>query len=198
MNDNQDFAMKSGFVLLSAVAALLASVPAQAITIGTVDGNGNVVDTSFSTASMLSIAIDASNNRTVSVQVLTDLNDPAVLPLNGLVRNLIGLGITQIDLALAGASFANLGGASGTFGSVASVSGGSDWARIRLAPAENVEVAFGDWFLDGSASDFGIRLEGNPGSFTLSVTAVPEPDTIVLWAAGLAGIGILARRRRNR
>ncbi len=195
-HDPKDITMKTSFLLLASCAALLASAPARAISIGTVNGNGNLVDTSFSSASMLSIAIDALNTRPVSVQVLTSSSDPAVLPLNGLLRNLIGLGISQVDLVLSGASFASMGTAAGSFGSVATVTGGGTLAQIRLAPAENFEVAFGDWFLNGAGSDFGINLMGNNGSFTLSVSAVPEPGAWALWAAGLAFVAGLARRRR--
>jgi PEP-CTERM motif len=194
--------MKKTLPLLAAcAAALLAAAPAHAITIGTVTANGNTVDTSFSTASMLSVAVDARNNLPVSVQVLTEAGDPAVLALNGLVRNLIGLGIPQVRLTLTGASFANAGGATGTFGSVPSVSGGgngSSWAAITLAPSEMVEVSFGDWFQDGSQPDFGINLAGVDGAFTLSVTAVPEPGTVALWALGIAALGGVARRRMGR
>jgi hypothetical protein len=194
-HDPEDITMKTSFLLLASCAALLASAPARAISIGTVNGNGNVVDTSFSSASMLSISIDALNNQPVSVQVLTSAGDPAVLPLNGLLRNLIGLGVPQVDLMLSGASFANMGTATGSFGGVATVSGGGMQAQIRLAPAENFEMAFGDWFLDGAGSDFGINLAGNNGAFTLTVSAVPEPGAWALWAAGLAFVAGLARRR---
>lgn len=187
--------MKTSFLLLASCAALLASSPARAITIGTVNSNGNLVDTSFSNASMLSVGIDAVNTQSVSVQVLTSNSDPAVLPLNGLLRNLIGLGISQVDLVLSGASFANMGTAVGSFGSVASVTSNGTSVQIRLAPAENFEVALGDWFLNGAGSDFGINLAGNNGAFTLSVSAVPEPGAWALWAAGLAFVAGLARRR---
>lgn len=180
---------------LGALALAAAAAGAQAYTIGTVSANGNVVDTSFATDAMLSLAIDAKNFQPVTFTIGVQAGDPEVLPFNALWRNLVGLGVPQLEIVLQGATFATLGGAAGTFGTQAFVSGGPGQATIRLLPAENVEVAIGDWFLDGARTDFGINLADALPSFTLSVSAVPEPDMLALWAAGFAVTGLVAYRR---
>jgi MYXO-CTERM domain-containing protein len=185
---------------LAAAIALGAALPgaASAFTIDSVAANGNGVDTSWSTASMLSVEIDAKAfPGNVSITVGVESGDPDVLRFNALLRNLVGLGLTMVDLQLGGASFAQIGGAAGTFGSLATVSGDGAAARIKLAPPEFVEVAIGDWFLDGQRLDFGIRLPAAGQSFTLGVSAVPEPGTWAMWAAGLMVVAGAARRRRT-
>ena len=181
---------------LAALALAATAATAQAYTIDAITDNGNVVDTSFATGSMLSIGIDGRNFQPVTLTLGVQPRDPEVLPFNALWRNLVGLGVPQIDLVLQGATFATLGGAAGTFGTQAVVSGGPGLATIRLVPPENVEVAIGDWFLDGARADFGINLADATPSFTLTVSAVPEAGTLALWASGLALMAGWARRRR--
>ena len=175
------------------------AAPSYAFTVSTLADNGNEVDTSFSSASMLSVDYGFKNHGSVVLQIGVEANDGPVLAFNALARNLIGLGMPYLVLELDGTQFASLGSAQGSFGSVATVSGGPSEVTIALAPAEFFQVAVGDWFLDGSGVDFGIDLAGLAGSsFTLTATAaVPEPETYALMLGGLALVAAMRRRRRD-
>lgn len=85
----------------------------------------------------------------------------------------------------------------------------TDFTTDTCLPANYAEaVVFGDMAYGGPATLTASWT--NPGATTWakmrigltasadSVTAVPEPTTSALWLAGLAGVGAIARRRRQR
>ncbi len=75
------------------------------------------------------------------------------------------------------------------------------------APTAGARSAYGSLRISGAVSTlvFDVRSNntvgnGDSGSFTLSanVEVIPEPSTYALLAAGLGGVGLVARRRRVR
>ncbi len=192
--------------LAAAGLAAWACAPAHAFSISNVVSGGNTVDTGFSTstglaaARMLSLDLGVFNTAPISLSLAFDAGDPALLPFNALLSNLVGLGFEQINLSLAGASFAlPLGSAAGSgFGGVASVSGDTGNVRISFSSPENFAATVGDWFLNGAGQDFGILTTAG-GTATLTMTsAVPEPGSLALWLAGVAGVVGACRRTRIR
>lgn len=179
--------------------------------------NGNEVDTSFSEGNMLSIDFGLKNTLPVTVSVVPSALQAIVL-FNARVRNLTGEGFERITLSLLGGAtfqaqsfstpglgqhttFGPLesGSAAGTFGSIASVSGGGALATISFTGPEYVEAYLGDWFLDGSGSDFRIYLGAVTDPIQLTITAtVPEPEAWAMMLGGLFAVGALARRRLGR
>lgn len=87
--------------------------------------------------------------------------------------------------------------------------GGSWHALAVIDPNTNSSWGLGDGyasFSPVSATAFQITATGGDGSFAVSefqadgaaIPAVPEPTNLVLLAAGLAVVGLVARRRRQR
>lgn len=176
-------------------AAGLAAMPAAAYTVSVLEANGNAVDTSFGTPTALAVQYGIVNALPVSLSIGREAGDPDVLPLSALFDNFTGAGFEQLVLSLTGTTFAALGTANGTFGTVATVGGGGAAATIGLAPPEFVAVYVGDWLLDGANTDFGISLAGVEGSITLTASVIPEPGTYALLLGGLAALAFAVRRR---
>jgi hypothetical protein len=93
-----------------------------------------------------------------------------------------------------------LGGSSGScFGGIGGGCGRTGWitASYDVLTAGSYQLEFGvtNWgdtaLQSGLAFDFAIGSGGTP------VIPVPEPMTVSLLVAGLAGLGVAARRRRN-
>jgi hypothetical protein len=81
-------------------------------------------------------------------------------------------------------------------------SGGSVSAMLEsFANLSGMATKSGTFSLTVSllAGQFGFyTLDGRAESFAPAVTPIPEPETWALMAAGLAGLGVVARRRREK
>lgn len=183
--------------LAVALCALALSPSAHAYTLDVAATNGNIIDSSFSTPDMLSIDFGLNNTLPVTLTLTRDDGDLPLLNFNAIVRNYIGLGFESLTLTISGGLFHTLGSAGGSFGSVATVTAHPDGARIAFSGPEYYEATLGDWFLDGSQTDFVLDIANATGPVTLTLAAVvPEPEGWALMLAGLGVLGAAVRRRR--
>ena len=184
---------------LFAAAALATTLctAAGAITFEGALTQGGTVVTNFSGTGLVSFDIDFASLAPVLLNFRVDNADvPGTIALSAMLRNFTGNGITGFDFVLDRGSFSSMGSVTPQFGGTASsmISGGM--ATVRFSAPEFLDVEIGnalgstagaaDWTLGGLAA--GDR-------FTLTVTAVPEPGTYALFLAGLAALGLKARRR---
>lgn len=194
--------MKKALAAVAAAFALTIVTPAQAISFVSASGNGNTVDTSFSTPSMLSVDVDFFNANLVEVTFALEAADidSGSFAFNSIVKNMSGTLINTLNVWLSTGAFTVLGSVTPTFGTLAGNIGGSSGRVLTFAPGEPNELYIGNPLATPMLIDW--RIGGFIGfeagdQFTLRMaTPVPEPGSLALMMAGLLGVATMARRRR--
>jgi hypothetical protein len=114
---------------------------------------------------------------------------------NALVDNLTGELWRAFSIRLVGATFAEIGSASGNSAAVTAVVTSAGEALIRFGePGEAAGIDLGAAL--GAGADWRIAGAGSGFTMVLQPLAVPEPGTAALLAIGLASLA--ARRVRGR
>ncbi|MFG6416954.1 PEP-CTERM sorting domain-containing protein [Roseateles sp. DC23W] len=179
-------------LLAAALVAAFAAAPAQAVTLTSSSG---AAVTSYSSGSLLAYDLDFTTLGTASLTFTLDAADiGSTLSFNALVRNLSGLGIDGVTMTLTGASFGEPGSiATDGFQAITASGSSAQQAWARFSPGLTTDLYLGAPL--GEGTNWTINLAGAQagGSFTIAV-AVPEPETYALMLAGMALVGVAARR----
>ncbi|MDX9843579.1 MAG: PEP-CTERM sorting domain-containing protein [Aquabacterium sp.] len=192
--------MKLHHIVLAALMATGITQAHAAIFQGATGSPANVV-TDYSTESLISFDLDLAELSTVTLNYSVDASDLAngSLSLNGLIRNLSGLGLDGMTFQLSGTNF----GIHGTFGTdgfaqIADAGYAQQEGWVHFSPSLTSEFYLGNPLGTLDAQDWGVSLQGLAigSQIALTVSAVPEPSTQALLLAGL-GMMVLARRRQQ-
>ncbi|WP_332687439.1 PEP-CTERM sorting domain-containing protein [Devosia sp.] len=193
--------MKKHLLSLAAAAALLAAMPAHAISFNGVTG-GDASVTDYSTDGLLSFDLDFSSFAPTTLSYTIDAADllGGGLSFNAVLRNLIGaggVGVEGYSFSLSSGLFGNLGTVTRQFGGTSSTSFSGSNALVSFSSLEFLDVEIGDPLGHGGGQMNWLIGGLNAGdSLSLTVTAVPEPETYALLLSGLGMVGWLTRRRR--
>lgn len=143
-----------------------------------VDGSNYNVDISPN-----SYSSDCSNNCEKSQQFSGGRNDLAILGGTGDATFSVTI---DVDLS----AFSN----DGCSGFICSSASGGEEAAVLFGLGGQTDQAVDDYSTWGRS----VGPDGYDGTFTLNVTALPEPSTLALGAVTLAGLAGAARRRTRR
>lgn len=193
-----------------ALAATLCSPAAHAVSLVSVISNGNVVDTSFSTASQIAVDVGFVGTAPVLLNFLATADDIAAgsVSFNSIISQ-IGAGQTfdQITLGVTGGALFSVVGSASSLNNATPVSASTYGVFENLAIASAVspttEVYLGNPFDDGSVDwriGFGTMKANKIFTLSLStnaVTPVPEPSSLALALGGLGVLAWVAARRRS-
>ncbi|MFW2457648.1 PEP-CTERM sorting domain-containing protein [Methyloversatilis discipulorum] len=204
--------MKNTLLALgAAIGALCTTLPAHAVTLESATLNGNLVDSSFSTPSLIALDLSLLNHAPLRFSFVIDADDVSrgSADFNAIVRDVGGLGIGSLTLTgvrfevLSDPLAATLGGSLLPAAVFVSAPTTLSVGTLTLAGDPVSELYLGNPFFEAERLDWRIGFAGlNAGdrlTLDLSTTpAVPEPDDWAMMLAGLGMIVLSAARRIGR
>ena len=189
--------MKKTLLSLAAMATLLAAAPAHALSFnGVMGGDSEFRD--FSTDGLLSFDIDFSSLAPMTLNYTVDAADliGGSLSFNALLANFLGsTGFEGLSFSLSTGTFGNLGTVTPQFGVVSAINFNGSNASVNFSQPEFLDVAIGNSLNNGGVN-WSINGLNAGDSLSITVAAVPEPETYALLLSGLGMVGWLSRRRR--
>lgn len=185
----------------SALALMLAAPAAHAVSLTSVSTGGNTVSTDFFSPSLISADIGFSTTAPVVLNMTVDGDEVGgLVDFNAVIDNLMASSVSQWKLALGGAASFSVVGSVETLNNLSSAvvtfNNGVATALVTLPVAESA-VYLGDTF--GTGMNWQVNL-GNMAAgeaFSLSISPVPEADSLALVLTGLASIAAVSLRRKT-
>ncbi len=196
--------MKSNAFLGALCAALLVAAPsAQAITLTSTSLGGNDNNGVLIGADTLGIDVGLRGFSPATFTFSKGQNSAAAYSFSSVIDNLIGFPFGSVKVSLlGGATFTGTGSVTPGFGTIDSITlvpavGSTSLTVAFGANGETFGVNIGNPFGDIGLADWNISL-GNADRFSVefAATPIPVPGGLVLLLSGLAGFGVLSRRRK--
>lgn len=193
--------MKKYLALAALASSALISSPVWALSFEGAISQGATVVTPYVDTGLISFDIDFANTSSVSIDLRIDEDDLLQpLSLNAILRNFTDLGFSGYTLSLDKGAFETIGSVTRQFAGSSQVKlQGSQFAQVNFDSLEYLDVELGnalgttpgavDWTLSGLQA--GDRVN-------LTISVVPEPQTLALMLAGFGALGAsLARRKQG-
>ncbi|WP_159604978.1 PEP-CTERM sorting domain-containing protein [Hydrogenophaga sp. PBL-H3] len=189
--------MNKHLLALVAAAALAGLAPAQAATYTGVVGGTSATVADYSADGLISFDIDFSSLTSTTLGYTIDAADLlGGLSFNAVLRNFTGEGISAYTFGLSSGTFGNLGTVTRQFGGSSDIAFNGANATVSFSPLEFLDVEIGDPLGQGGVNWTIAGLSAGD-SLNITVSAVPEPESLALLLSGLGVVGWVTRRRRK-
>lgn len=182
-----------------AAATTLACAPAHALTFEGSLSQGATLVTPYVDTGLLSFDIDFANQSPVVLDLRIDAEDLLQpITFNAVLRNFTGMGIDAYVLSMDKGSFGTIGSVTRQFGGTTQIDVAGGDARLTFSNPEFLDIEIGNP-LAVSSGAINWTLQGLQAGdrISLSISAVPEPETWGLLLAGLGVMGALGLRARR-
>lgn len=189
--------MKNHLLALVAALSLAGLAPAQAATFTGVVGSTAATVADYSADGLISFDIDFPSLTSATLGYTIDAADVlSGLSFSAVLRNVTGEGIGRYTFGLSSGSFGNLGTVTRNFGGTSSIAFNGADGIVTFSPSEFYDVEIGDPLGNGGVNwTIGGLNVGD--SLNITVSAVPEPETLAMLLSGLGMVGWVTRRRRK-
>jgi PEP-CTERM motif len=194
--DKKPIIMKKHLLALAAAASLAALAPAHAAVYTGVVGSTSATVADFSTDGLISFDIDFASLGSATLGYTVSAADVNGLSFNAVLRNYTGEGIGAYTFSLSSGLFGNLGTVTRQFGGLSDIAFSGADAIVKFSPMEFLDVEIGNPLGNGGV-DWTIVGLNALDTFSITVSAVPEPETLALLLSGLGAVGWITRRRRQ-
>lgn len=188
------------FKLLALAGVLAASAPAaMALSYNGAQTQGTTAVADFSSTGLMSFDIDFATGAAATLQYTVSADDLSMpLNFNAMLRNFSGLGFGGYSLVLSKGSFTHAGSVTRQFSGTTLVTTAGGSATLNFNTPEHLDVEVGN-ALGTTPGTSNWQLGGLQAgdSFSISVSAVPEPGTYAMWLAGLLCMGWVTQRQRK-
>lgn len=191
-----------GLLAVAASAAALLALPAQAAMLDATSASAGSLASATASGQHLSLDLSLAAGGSASVSVLLEAADVGQwLSLDAVISLPAGTALSQLRLALSGAEFAFVGSVTPYFGQLAGVDGSATQQLISFSTPETLGADLGAPFGRAGTTAWLLAPSGAAGeAFSLTVSAVPEPATLLLSLGALAAMARSRQpggRRRN-
>jgi hypothetical protein len=195
--DKKSIIMKKHLLALAAAASLTALAPAHAAVYTGVVGNTSATVVDYTADSLISFDIDFASLGSATLGYTIDAADVLNgLSFNAVLRNYTGEGLGAYTFGLSSGLFGNLGTVTRQFGGLSDITFSGADAIVKFSPLEFLDVEIGN-ALGYGGTDWRIAGLNAGDTLNITVSAVPEPETLALLLSGLGMVGWITRRRRQ-
>lgn len=182
---------------LAACAASLFTLPAQAVLLDAVSVSTGSNASAVTSGQNLSLDLSLASGGQARYSFLLEMSDVGQwLRLDAVIGLAGGTPLSQLRVALQGAEFAFVGTVTPRFGQLAGVDGDATRQRIDFSTPETDGLDLGSPFAQPGATAWLLAPTGVAAgdAFSVTVSAVPEPGSLLMALGALGGLALSRRK----